>query len=106
MDIHFVQLALFIACLTGLIIFLAYSVRAVRRAGVGRYLRGLSFATEAIIRATSSLAMSFIGLLATSIDTGKEGDDTEADYITGVYNFRTRKFDNGTDPYGWYEEDL
>ena len=27
-------------------------------------------------------------------------------YLTGVYNFRTRKIDDGMDPYGWYEEDL
>ena len=24
----------------------------------------------------------------------------------GEYNFRTRKMDNGSDPYGWYEEDM
>jgi hypothetical protein len=33
--------------------------------------------------------------------------ETEKDgYLTGVFNFRTRKFDDGTDPRGWYEDDL
>ncbi len=106
MNFQFDQIALLMACLIGLIVFSAYSIRAVRGSGVGHYLRGLSFATKAIIRAISSLVMSFIGLLAGSVDTSREEDDAETDYLTGVYNFRTRKFDNGTDPYGWYEEDL
>ncbi|MCU7870988.1 MAG: hypothetical protein KZQ98_21065 [Candidatus Thiodiazotropha sp. (ex Lucinoma borealis)] len=77
-----------------------------RRAGFTRYLSGLLFAVKATIAAMSKLVMGFIGLLAASADTSEEQDNAEEDYLTGVYNFRTRKFDNGTDPYGWYEEDL
>ena len=106
MGFQFDQLALSIVCLIGSIIFFAYSIRAVHRAGFIRYLKGLLFVGNAIIHAISKIVMGFVGLLAVSADTSEEGDDTEEDYLTGVYNFRTRKFDNGTDPYGWYEEDL
>ena len=44
-----------------------------------------------------------IGLFASAAQIPK--DEPEGN-LTGVYNFRTRKFDNGTDPYGWYEEDM
>lgn len=106
MDFQFDQLALFMVCLIGIVVFFAYSIRAVRRAGFTRYLSGLLFAVKATIAAMSKLVMGFIGLLAASADTSEEQDNAEEDYLTGVYNFRTRKFDNGTDPYGWYEEDL
>ena len=46
---------------------------------------------------------NLIVLLANA--SSKLQDNTEGD-LTGDYNFRTRKFDNGADPYGWYEEDL
>ena len=42
-----------------------------------------------------------------SCDYISKGDvDSEGGDLTGDYNFLTRKFDNGTDPYGWYEDDL
>ena len=44
-----------------------------------------------------------IGLLfENSKPTPSEDDD---EYPTGIYNLRTGKFDNGSDPYGWYEDD-
>jgi len=46
---------------------------------------------------------SLFGLLA--IASRRHQDNAEGDLV-GVFNFRTRKFDNGTDPYGWYEEDV
>ena len=52
-----------------------------------------------------ALIATFRDLIATAYTADKEDDGKEGD-LTGVYNFRTRKFDNGTDPYGWYEEDL
>ena len=106
MDFQFGQLALFTVCLIGIVAFFAYSIRAVRRVGFTRFLSGLLFAVNATIAAMSKLVMGFVGLLAASADTSEEQDNVEEDYLTGVYNFRTRKFDNGTDPYGWYEEDL
>ncbi len=44
-------------------------------------------------------------VLASAAGYGERDAEDEGD-VAGVYNFRTRKFDNGTDPYGWYEEDL
>ena len=69
-------------------------------------LRGLLTAIKAIVRATSIIIMGFIGLLAESTITSEEDENADDGDLTGDYNFRTRKFDNGTDPYGWYEEDL
>ncbi len=106
MGFQFDQFALFMACLIGIVVFFAFSIRAVRRVGFTRYLSGLLFAVKATIAAMSKLVMGFIGLLATSADTTEEQDNAEEGDLTGAYNFRTRKFDNGTDPYGWYEEDL
>ncbi len=52
-----------------------------------------------------ALLATFRDLFATADTPDREDNSQEGD-LTGDYNFRTRKFDNGTDPYGWYEEDL
>ena len=106
MDFQFGQLALFIVCLIGILTLFAHSIRAVRPAGFTRYLSGLLFAVKATIAVMSKLVFGFVGFLASSADTSEEQDNAEEGDLTGAYNFRTRKFDNGTDPYGWYEEDL
>ena len=106
MEFQFNQFSLFLVCLVGLIALSAYCVRTVRRVRIARYLRGLLFAVKAIIRGMIKLIMGFVGLLAESAVTSEEDDNAEAGDLTGDYNFRTRKFDNGADPYGWYEEDL
>ena len=69
-------------------------------------LGGILFGAKTIVRVTSLLVMGFIGLLADAVIIREDKTDTEDGYLTGDYNFRTRKFDNGTDPYGWYEEDI
>ena len=96
------QFAMFMACIIGLIAFSAYSIRTVHRIGVAHYLWGLLIAVKTIVGAMSKLVVGFVGLLAASTVTSEDEDGD----LTGAYNFRTRKFDNGTDPYGWYEEDL
>ena len=70
------------------------------------YLRGIHASTKAIVSITSLFVMGLIGLLAGAVGTREDDTDSEDGYLTGDYNFRTRKFDNGTDPYGWYEEDM
>ena len=50
------------------------------------------------------LVMAMLGILSAAVSEKK--GDPENDDLIGDYNFRTRKFDSGTDPYGWYEEDL
>ena len=69
-------------------------------------LGGILTGAKAIIRATSLFVMGFIGLLAEGAITSEDNANSEDGDLTGDYNFRTRKFDNGTDPYGWYEDDL
>lgn len=49
-----------------------------------------------------------VGELITLLSSGTQGDtqdDCRGD-LPGLYNYRTGKFDNSTDPYGWYEEDI
>ena len=61
---------------------------------------------KAIIRATSLFVMGIIGLLAEAAIASEDDANSKEGDLTGDYNFRTRKLDNGTDPYGWYEDDL
>jgi hypothetical protein len=49
------------------------------------------------------LSCTAIGFFASAAQIPEAEEDGK---LTGVFNFRTRKFDDGTDPYGWYEEDL
>jgi hypothetical protein len=44
-----------------------------------------------------------VGILAGGVDTTDTRDDHfQGSCKGGSYNFRTRKFDDGTDPIGWY----
>lgn len=69
-------------------------------------LRGIFTGAKAIVGITSLFVMSLIGLLTSAAIARDDDTDSEDGYLSGDYNFRTRKFDNGTDPYGWYEEDM
>ena len=69
-------------------------------------LGGILFGTKTIVRVTRLFLMGFIGLLVDAVIIREDETDAEDGYLSGDYNFRTRKFDNGTDPYGWYEEDI
>ena len=61
---------------------------------------------KAIIRTTSLFVVGCISLLAEGSITSEDDENSEEGNLIGDYNFRTQKFDNGTDPYGWYEEDM
>lgn len=69
-------------------------------------LGGILTGAKTIVSITSLFVMGLIGLLAGSVIAREDDTDSDDGYLTGDYNFRTRKFDNGTDPYGWYEEDI
>ena len=69
-------------------------------------IEGILTGAKAIIRVMSLFIVGLIGLLAEGAITSEDDANSEEGDLTGDYNFRTRKFDNGTDPYGWYEEDL
>lgn len=107
MDFQFNQLALFLVCPIGAFVLVAYSISAVRKAGFTRHLASLLFAVKATIAAMSKLVIGFIGVLATSADTfdEEEKDPPIGAFKGGILNYRTGNLDDGTDPYGWYEED-
>ena len=69
-------------------------------------LGGILTGAKTIIRAIGLFVMGLIGLLAEAANTSDDDADSGRRKSIGDYNFRTKKFDNGTDPYGWYEDDL
>lgn len=51
------------------------------------------------------LLTTFLALV-TGISRSSNADDvSEGAFRGGVMNYRTGKLDDGTDPYGWYDED-
>ena len=52
------------------------------------------------------LIRSVLSLLASSAETQEKSEDQFDGAISGgSYNYRTRKFDDGTDPIGWYSNE-
>ncbi|MCB1880518.1 MAG: hypothetical protein KDI54_10745 [Gammaproteobacteria bacterium] len=50
---------------------------------------------------------SVVGLLFyQSVSDSRNRAEHEGSELFGEYNFRTGELDAGTDPYGWYEEDM
>ncbi len=106
MDIFFNELTLFVIPIVAVTAFLVYSISVIRSDGAMAYFAQFAQMIKWIGTILVSFAGALVGLLAASADTSeKEDGDTEGD-LAGVYNFRTRKYDNGTDPYGWYEDEL
>jgi len=52
-----------------------------------------------------TLTASLVGLMAASAETSDDDGATANAARGGALNFRTGKFDDGTDPAGWYEDD-
>jgi hypothetical protein len=106
MDILSNELTLFVIAIMAVTALFLYSVTVIRRDGPVSYFVRFARMIKLIGSILVSFVGAFVGLLATNANTTEiEDDDTDGD-LTGDYNFRTRKYDNGTDPYGWYEEDL
>jgi hypothetical protein len=106
MDIFFNELTLFVIAIMAVTAFFLYSISVIRRDGPVAYFAKFARMMKLIGSILVSFVGALVGLLATNANTSeREDDDTDGD-LTGDYNFRTRKYDNGTDPYGWYEEDL
>jgi len=76
-------------------------------------LEGIKFLSKAFSKAFQ-IAIAFGGVLIATFrdvfaseEACLEADDRpiqDCDLI-GDYNFRTQRFDSGTDPAGWYEDD-
>ncbi|MDZ4263000.1 MAG: hypothetical protein U1B30_11810 [Pseudomonadota bacterium] len=106
MDIFFNNIALFITALVAIMAFFIYSFTVIHRYGALAYFTRLGMVVKRGGSTLAGFAGALVGFLAASADTSEEDDDTDKGDLTGIYNFRTRKYDNGTDPHGWYEEDL
>jgi len=78
-----------------------------QRHGLPKYFVQLGRASVAAVKIMGTLTASLVGLLAASAETSdeEENDVSAAAFRGGVLNYRTGKLDDGTDPYGWYEED-
>ena len=51
------------------------------------------------------LIAAFRDLIADADSQTKNDDTLDSSIRGGVLNYRTGKLDDGTDPYGWYEND-
>jgi hypothetical protein len=60
-----------------------------------------------ILVTIASWIVSVVGLFFPPSESfGRERATHEGTELFGEYNFRTHEMDAGTDPYGWYEEDM
>lgn len=59
----------------------------------------------AIARLVLGFLAGAIGLLANGAQTTRDDDELGSSIRGGDLNFRTGKFDDGTDPAGWYGRD-
>jgi len=108
MDILFNQFTILTVSLIGLlVVFSTYSIKTIHRHGAIGYLSQLGRIGKAIAGALTKLIAGLIAFFAASADTSdEEENDVSADaYRGGTLNYRTGKLDDGTDPYGWYEND-
>ena len=99
------QLLLLLLCGMVLGAFLAYSVTIIYKLGFETYLKMIVQDGKAIAGALTNFAASLLGLLAVSAKTGNATEASDNAARGGILNHRTGKFDDGTDPAGWYEQD-
>jgi hypothetical protein len=85
--------------------FLAYSVTIIYKLGFTTYLKMIGQMGKTIAGALAKFAASLMGLLAVSAKTGTGTEASANAARGGILNHRTGKFDDGTDPAGWYEQD-
>ena len=61
---------------------------------------------KALFALLAFVLVSLVRLLTGAANaTESDKDEPLSDLSGGVLNYRTGKLDDGTDPYGWYEED-
>ena len=76
-----------------------------QRRGLPKRFVQLGRVSVAALGALGSLAASLIGFLAASAETKPLDDELSSSIRGGILNYRTEKFDDGTDPGGLYERD-
>lgn len=75
------------------------------RRSVKRYFRNAVRGFYLILRGGAIFLSRAVGLLAVSSQTSPANDELNSSIRGGVLNFRTGKFDDGTDPAGIYKLD-
>jgi hypothetical protein len=105
MDILFSKLTLFAIAIMLVTAFIVYSITAIRRIGSVTYFKALGQICTGIAKALGVFATTLIGFLASSTKTSGANEASENAARSGVLNYRTGKFDDGTDAAGWYEKD-
>jgi len=105
MDIFFNKLTLHAIGIMVVTVLLVYSVVAVHRVGFNTYFKNIGQLGRTIARPVGTFMTSLVGLLAGSVKYSDTNEASDNAARGGVFNFRTGKFDDGTDPAGWYEKD-
>jgi hypothetical protein len=105
MDILSGKITLLFITSTVFIVFLVYSVTAIRRIGIVAYFKAIAQVGKVIASALGAFVTSILGLLASSAQTSNANEATTNAASGGMLNYRTGKLDDGTDPAGMYEKD-
>jgi hypothetical protein len=69
------------------------------------FMKNLADTLLLVVKGAVGFFAGAIGLLAGSARTTPADDELSSAIRGGVFNYRTGKLDDGTDPYGWYEDD-
>ena len=69
------------------------------------FLKRLVGVLLAAVRLVLEFSVEAVRLLASSARTTPADDELNNSFRGGVMNHRTGKFDDGSDPAGWYERD-
>jgi hypothetical protein len=72
---------------------------------MNKFFKHLVKALLATIRFSMGLLSEAVRLLASSARTTPANDELNNSFRGGDMNHRTGKFDDGSDPAGWYERD-
>jgi len=105
MDILFSSLGLAAIAIIMVTAVFAYSVTAIRRNGSAVYFKAVGQIFSAFGKVVSVFTTTLIGFLASATRTSDSNKASENAACGGVLNYRTGKFDDGTDAGGWYEKD-
>ena len=105
MDNLFNELTLSVIAIIMVTAVFAYSVTAIPRNGSAAYLKAAGNIFSVFGKAMSVLATTLISFLASGTRTSDSNEASENAARGGVLNYRTGKFDDGTDAGGWYEKD-
>ena len=60
---------------------------------------------KALLVLLARILASALGFVASAVAISQENDERFENLRGGVLNYRTEKLDDGTDPFGWYEDD-